>query len=184
MGIGYVKEVNLRLFIAIELPEDIKEELIKIEGVLKPYISNVKWVEKENLHITLRFLGEITEERLKDIEEAVGEIANSYSPFYISLSGIGTFPYVIWVGIDEGKETLTEIAYKSEGALIKKGFPPADKAFSPHITLGRLKKSAGKTPKEDFKPLRFLADSITIMQSTLFSNGPVYNPVRIFPFNK
>lgn len=182
MGIRYVEEGNLRLFIAIELPEDIKEELIRIEETLKSYISNVKWVERENFHITLRFLGEISEERLKYVEECVGETASNYSSFNVSLNCIGTFPYVIWVGIDEGKEVLTEIAYRLESSLVKYNFPPADKPFSPHITLGRSKKPLRKSPKGDFKSLEFLADSITIIQSTLLPNSPVYKPLRRFSF--
>jgi|YelNatPaOPRAMG01_1025707.scaffolds.fasta_scaffold27837_4 2'-5' RNA ligase len=182
MGAGYDKEVDLRLFIGIELPQDIKEGLTRIENTLKPRISNVKWVEKENFHITLRFLGEIKEETLKDIEASVEETANNYSSFNVSLSKIGRFPYVIWIGIEEGREVLANIAYTLEESLIRYNFPPADKPFSPHITLGRSRKPIKNIPQEDFIPLHFRVDSISIIQSTLLPDGPIYKSLRRFPF--
>ncbi|MGB9682507.1 MAG: RNA 2',3'-cyclic phosphodiesterase [bacterium] len=172
----------MRLFIAIELPQDIKEGLMKMEDALKPHIADIKWVEKENFHITLRFLGEIEEALLKDVEVSVEETANNCSSFDISLSKIGTFPYVIWVGIDKGKEILADIARKLDESLVKYGFSPADKPFSPHITLGRSKRTIKKIPQVDIKALQFRAESVTIVKSTLLPRGPIYEPVRRFPF--
>jgi 2'-5' RNA ligase len=174
----------MRLFIAVEIPEDVKEELGKTMEALKRKVSSVKWVEKENFHITLRFIGEVQEDKLPVIENIIEEVSSKFSPFDIELKGVGNFPYVIWIGIDKGKEILSDISYSIEGPLIKAGFPPADKLFSPHITLGRVKKKIENFQGVDFGPLSFRADSITLMQSQLFSSGPVYTPLKVSPFKK
>jgi len=181
---GYVKEIYMRLFIAVEIPEEVREELENLVRVLKHKVSNVKWVEKENFHITLRFIGEVQEYKVQTIEDIIDEVSSNFYPFDIGLKGVGNFPYVIWVGIDKGKDILGDISYSIEGLLIKAGFPPTDKLFSPHITLGRVKKRIENFQGGDFGPLSFQADSITLMQSQLFSSGPVYTPLKVFPFKK
>lgn len=168
----------MRLFIAIEIPEDIKDELADLVERYKHKISNVKWVERENFHITLRFLGEVEENKVGLIESIIDEVAGKFSSFEIELKGMGKFPHVIWVGIDRGKDTLSNIAYSIEGALLRGGFEPADKPFSPHITLGRIKKEIKNLQLEAFGPISFQADSITLMQSRLFPSGPVYTPIK------
>ncbi len=169
----------MRVFIAVELPEDIREELYKLVNSLKCSISDVKWVEKENFHITIRFIGEVEEDKISKLEEILDDVGNKFSPFKVELKGIGSFPHVLWVGIGEGSETLKNVAYAIEGSLLREGFQPADKLFSPHITLGRVKKSLKKLPKgKEFGPYSFIVDSITLMQSQLFSTGPVYTPIK------
>jgi len=91
----------MRVFIAIELPENIKEGLEKLVISLKRSISNVKWVEKENFHITLRFIGEVDKDKVLQIEKILDEVGSRFSPFEAELSGLGKFPHVLWVGIDE-----------------------------------------------------------------------------------
>lgn len=174
----------MRVFIAIEIPESIKEELAHLVEGLKDKISNVKWVEKENFHITLRFIGEIQEDRISVLESIIDEVSLKFSPFEIELKGTGKFPHVIWVGIDKGGDILKNIYYSIEGALIRADFPPIDKPFSPHITLGRVKKDVKRFQVEDFGPISFYANSITLMQSQLFPSGPIYTPIRIFPFRR
>ncbi|MGC8972246.1 MAG: RNA 2',3'-cyclic phosphodiesterase [bacterium] len=175
----------MRVFIAIELPENIKEELDRLVTSLKHSISNVKWVEKENFHITLRFIGEIDEDKVLQIEKILDEVGSRFSPFEVELSGLGKFPHVLWVGIEKGSNTLKDIAYTIEGLLLREGFQPADKLFSPHITLGRVKKDIKKLPLEKgFGPISFTVDSIILMQSRLFATGPVYTPIKITKFRE
>lgn len=174
----------MRVFIAIEIPEDIKEELAHLIESLKDKISNVKWVERENFHITLRFIGEVSEDRIPVLERIIDEVSLKFSPFEIELKGTGKFPHVIWVGIDKGSDILKNISYSIEGALIRANFSPTDKPFSPHITLGRVKKEIKRFQVEDFGPLVFLVDSITLMQSQLFPSGPIYTPINTFLLRK
>jgi len=175
----------MRVFIAIELPENIKEELEKLVISLKRSISNVKWVEKENFHITLRFIGEVDKDKVLQIEKILDEVGSRFSPFEAELSGLGKFPHVLWVGIEKGNNILKDIAYAIEGSLLREGFQPSDKLFSPHITLGRVKREIKKLPIEkSFGPLSFTVDSITLMESQLFPTGPVYSPIKIAKFKK
>ncbi|MCX7795098.1 MAG: RNA 2',3'-cyclic phosphodiesterase [bacterium] len=173
----------MRVFIAVELPEEIKEELYKLVSFLKQSISDVKWVEKENFHITIRFIGEVEEDGILKLEKILDDIRDKFPPFRVEIKGIGNFPHVLWVGIGEGSDTLKNIAYAIEGSLLREGFQPADKLFSPHITLGRIKKNIKKIPKDkEFGPYSFIVDSITLMQSQLFSIGPVYTPIKVVRF--
>lgn len=170
----------MRVFIAIKLPENIKEELDRLVTLLKRSISNVKWVEKENFHITLRFIGEVDEDKVFQIAKILEEVSSRFSPFEVELGGLGKFPHVLWVGIEKGSDILRNIAYAIEGSLLREGFQPTDKLFSPHITLGRLKKEIKKLPLEvGFGPLSFTVDSIILMQSQLFPTGPVYTSIKI-----
>ncbi|MBC7319413.1 RNA 2',3'-cyclic phosphodiesterase [bacterium] len=170
----------MRVFIAVGLPEDIKEELHKLVGSLRRSISDVKWVEKENFHITIRFIGEVEEDRILKLEKILDDIGSKFSPFKVEIKGIGNFPHVLWVGIEEGSDTLKNIAYAIEGSLLREGFQPADKLFSPHITLGRVKKGIKKFPiSKEFGPYSFVVDSITLMQSQLFPTGPIYTPIKV-----
>jgi len=179
VGFRYVKEVCVRVFIAIELPENIKEELDKLVNSLKHSISNVKWVERENFHITIRFIGEVGEGEVLKIERILDEVGSRFSPFEVELNHMGKFPHVLWVGIEKGSDILRDIAYTIEGSLLREGFQPADKLFSPHITLGRVKKEIKKLPLEmKFGPFLYTVDSITLMESKLFPTGPVYTPVK------
>lgn len=180
MGIRYAEEVYMRVFIAVELPEEIKEELNKLVGSLKRSISDVKWVEKENFHITIRFIGEVEEDKVLKLEKILDDIGSKFSPFKVEIRDIGNFPHVLWVGIEEGSDILRNIAYAIEGSLMREGFQPADKLFSPHITLGRVKRSIKKfSVNKEFGPYSFVVDSITLMESRLFSTGPVYTPIRV-----
>lgn len=173
----------MRVFIAVELPEEIKEELHKLVDFLKRSISDVKWVEKENFHITIRFIGEIEEDKVLRIGEILDNIGSKFSPFEVEIKGIGQFSHVLWVGIEHGSDALKNIAYAIEGSLLREGFQPADKLFSPHITLGRVKKNIKKFHiDKEFGPHLFIVNSITLMQSQLFSTGPVYTPIKVVRF--
>lgn len=173
----------MRVFIAVELPEEIKEELYRLVVFLRRGISDVKWVEKENFHITIRFIGEVEEDKIFILEKILDDIGSRFSPFKVEVRGIGNFPHVLWVGIGEGSDALKNIAYAIEGSLLREGFQPADKLFSPHITLGRVKKSIKKIPTDkEFGPYSFIVDSITLMQSQLFPTGPIYTPIKVVRF--
>jgi len=178
----------LRTFIAIPLPLEIKNFLANLEEELKTCQADVKWVNSTNLHLTLKFLGEIKEEKIILIKKIIDKISQETHKFIISLSTLGTFPKthlpkVIWVGI-ENEEEAKNLAKRLEEDLYKIGFPKEKRPFSSHITLGRLR--SFKNIKilvdklENLKdyPLRekkeFLVEKIILYKSNLTPQGPIY----------
>lgn len=183
----------MRSFIAIELPDKIKTFLSCLQEKLKRTASDVKWVEPRNIHLTLKFLGEIPESKLPEITAAVQDIAQTKSSFVMRLAFLGAFPNikscrVIWVGIDKGDTESKEIALAMEEKLQKSGIPGEERKFSSHITLGRARGAknrqglielldtlAGSLSREN---LEFEVKKLTLFKSTLTPQGPVYETVK------
>ncbi|HAH21133.1 MAG: 2'-5' RNA ligase [Omnitrophica WOR_2 bacterium GWF2_43_52] len=175
----------MRTFIAIELEEKIKEFLSKIQAELKKLDEDIKWVTPHNAHLTLKFLGEVEEQKIPKIIQLLKEIACAAKPFTIEIKDIGSFPNlksprVIWVGVEKGKEELTRLAHTVEDALVSLKFPKESRAFSTHFTLGRVKhiKDTQGFQKEveqiQFPLLAQEVTSVTLFKSTLTPKGPIY----------
>lgn len=184
----------MRAFIAIELSNEIRGSLAQIESHLKYSGADVKWVDKDNIHLTLKFLGEITEEKSEKIKYILDEIAKQTKPFELSLKiskeGPGPFlgafpnldhPRVIWVGLDKGAAESKLIAEKVDDALLKIGFQKESRPFAAHLTIGRVRSPKNKEAlKEKLSNLQFkayslqLIDAITLFQSSLTPKGPIY----------
>lgn len=173
-----------RAFIAIELNDDAHAELSSLEAKLKKADADVTWVKPENIHLTLKFLGDITDEQVEAVKSSLDEIAKVETPFSFKLKGMGAFPKleyprVLWVGI-EGADP-TPLYKKIEDALSELNFARDDRRFTPHLTLGRV-----RSPKNKAKLIRLIestnfesknsvqADAVTFFQSTLTPNGSIY----------
>ena len=175
-----------RSFIALNLNSEIKEYLISLQANLNVPETRIKWVEKNNLHLTMKFLGYISLEQTELIKSILKGITSRYNPFIIKLSSnIGTFPAykmprIIWVGIREGISELKELYNSIEINLSKKGFPREDKDFSGHITIGRVKFIKNKAnfiqilKRIKINNLLQEVGSIDLMESELTPNGPIY----------
>ena len=134
----------MRTFIAIELSSEIKESLAQAQSHLKYAGADVKWVTPENIHLTLKFLGEIPEEKCENVKAALDEIAKTTASFELSIKDIGAFPNiefprVIWIGLDKGAKESTELAAKVDEALSKLGFAKETRPFAAHLTIGRIR---------------------------------------------
>lgn len=185
---------SIRAFIAIELPKQVKDELSSIQKNLRNSGADVKWVEPENIHFTLKFLGNTEKTKIKDITDALNEIAKKIKSFSMNLTEIGAFPRisyprVIWVGIKEGANTVSELAKTVEGKLNKLGFPKEDRPFSAHITIGRVRSPKGKEKlktqvenlnksKSQLADYKIQISKITLFQSTLMPTGPTYTKLH------
>jgi len=184
----------MRAFIAIELPKEIKNHLLSIQEKLKTAEADIKWVEPQNIHLTLKFLGEIDEKKLKSIAQIIEGVCAQNKPFCLRISKPGAFPRmtsprVIWVGTDEGQNQTAEIAGILEEEIAKIGIPREDKRFSSHITIGRTRsaKNLSKLAKillqlqanpEAGENLEFRVTKITLFKSTLTPQGPVYEALK------
>jgi 2'-5' RNA ligase len=191
----------MRLFIAVEISEEIKTELTKIIDKLKEADADVKWVGPEGMHITLKFLGEVDEKRKDKIIERMEKI---FTPtpkilvwgFTVTFKGLGAFPdfkrpRVVWLGIEKGKEELTEVAKELDACLSELGFPAEKREFSPHLTLGRVKSSRGREKLMDalssynnFVLPKLTVNEIILMQSILKREGAEYKRVKEFCLRK
>jgi len=187
---------KVRSFIAVNLNPEIKEYLTSLQDNLNVPETKIKWVEKNNLHLTMKFLGYISLEQTESIKSVLKEITSRYSSFIIkSSSNIGIFPTykmprIIWVGIKEGVNQLNELYNSIETMLYKKGFPRENKDFSGHITIGRVKFIRDKTnfiqilKRIEVNNFTQNVDSIDLVESKLTPNGPIYNITAKFPLSK
>jgi len=176
----------MRTFLAVEVPEAIRQVVYRfIQSQAKRGLP-IKWVAFENLHITLKFLGEIDENMKTRMSPLVSGICRRYKPFRVRLRGLGCFPNpknarVLWLGIDEGSQELCDIAGELEAELGSLGFRP-EKRFHPHLTIGRIKKSC---PVDDILQGNlsadvFAVDSVVLCSSILKPAGPVYEELERF----
>jgi RNA 2',3'-cyclic 3'-phosphodiesterase len=182
----------MRLFVAVNLPAEIKDHMGAVQDRLRRAQADVSWVRSENIHVTLKFLGETEEKRLERIRTTLGEVARAGIPFSMEVSGIGSFggrvPRVVWVGVGDGAETLTQLAGRIEAALARIGFPKERRGFTAHLTLGRVRSPRNaevllaalqEIHAEKFGT--FTATQFELMQSELHPTGAVYTALKRFP---
>ena len=181
----------LRTFIAIEIDPPHKQKLTNLISTLKQSDSEVKWVNGTQMHLTLKFLGNIEETKVQEISDALTSIANSTREFTITLSNIGTFPNVkrprvIWIGIDKGKNELKLLAGQIETELEKLGFPKETRDFKSHLTLGRVRSPKNlKNLTKLLTEVSFQSESaikinkLILFQSTLTPKGAIYKKITL-----
>ncbi|MEE8517047.1 MAG: RNA 2',3'-cyclic phosphodiesterase [Alphaproteobacteria bacterium] len=177
----------IRLFVAIELPEAVKAELARLCGG----VPGAKWVKPENLHLTMRFIGEVNEDAANDIAAVLDQIRAP--SFNLVLSGVGQFsshrtPRVLWVGVEKN-ESLVYLTGKVESALVRAGVSPDRRRFSPHITLARLR-TASKPRINSFVSTNAMftagpidVDSFILFSSFLGRNGALHRPEAVYPLD-
>ncbi|MFP4588715.1 MAG: RNA 2',3'-cyclic phosphodiesterase [Candidatus Acetothermia bacterium] len=178
----------MRTFFCYELPSQVRQEMRESLGrVSSP--ARVKWVNTENIHITVKFLGEINEDQLQEIKEAIEEPLKRHSPFTIEINHLGGFPRlsypkVIWLGSDDPPEEIHGIHRDLEETLEELGFEREDRDYVPHVTLGRTKekdsskvKTLGNELKNEKLDRKWQVEisHLTLMQSRLRSSGPIYD---------
>jgi 2'-5' RNA ligase len=185
--------MDLRCFIAIQIPDSIRREIRDLLNILKKYDADIKWVVPENIHLTLKFLGNTAEGLLPRIAESLRTVASSFEPFYITIYGTGLFPdkkfpKVIWIGI-EHSEMLMKLYGNIDQTMSLIGYQKEGREFQPHLTLGRIKARKGiihivneldTVQKKDFGT--FQVDMIKLMKSELNPKGAQYTSLYDIPF--
>ena len=183
----------MRAFIAIEIPEDIRCTLAKLQDELKASGADVKWVEPRNIHLTLKFLGDIDENLQEKIGAELSALAAENQNYQAAIGLCGAFPNmdyprVIWVGITDGDAQTKKIARDLEERLSKLGLAKDERAFASHITIGRVRSPSKRKNLTraladqaqnlaTLKPL-FNVSKLTLFKSTLSSKGPTYEPQK------
>lgn len=189
---------EIRTFVAIELSAEIQGELRRVQEILKEKIATpqIRWVDPENIHLTLKFLGNVPADRTQEIAAALKEACAGLSPFVIGVSGLGCFPsttnpQVVWVGVQEETGRLKRLQEEVEERLAGLGFKPERRPFRPHLTLGRVKKQAhvgarriiggivSATSVGDLGQME--VGEISLMKSTLLPSGARYSRLEKIP---
>ena len=189
---------TIRSFIAIELPDDVKETIALIIKRLRPAQHRyVKWVAPEGTHMTIKFLGNIYSSQIPQITGIMKTAASKVPPLELRLGGLGMFPNeqrprVLWVALEGNTEPLATMQHDIEKALAPLGFAPENRAFTPHLTLGRVRDNASaddrreiggvvKDKKIDYDA-SFTLRELSLMKSTLTPTGAIYNRLDTAPF--
>lgn len=186
----------MRAFIALRLPENILFSINKIQEDLKQYRLPVRWVRPENIHLTLKFFGNISESDTERIGIAMGDCAGCCSPLMLSAKGIGVFPSVarprvIWAGFSGQISLLLRFKDALEKRLEKSGFKKEERSFKGHLTMGRFKDRVNNDrlieamrKHKDFNTDVFDAAEIILFKSDLLPAGPVYTELLNVPLTK
>jgi len=181
----------LRTFLALDLPVGLQPLLEQVMAELRRCDAEVRWVPVGNVHLTLKFFGEVSEVQVEEIARAAAAVARSRAPFRLRLAGAGAFPTprsprVVWVGVAGELEPLRELHQQLEAAFEALGFPREDRPFTPHLTVGRVKSSKGRDglvrclaglPPFESEP--FEVREIILYRSKLSPQGATYLPLRV-----
>jgi RNA 2',3'-cyclic 3'-phosphodiesterase len=185
---------QIRSFIAIELPEEVRSGLKKTQGLLKsdnPQIA--RWVDPASIHLTLKFLGNIPADKVAPISQLMKKAAGEVKPFRLEVKGLGAFPtlsrpQVIWVGLTGEIEQLQKLQNCLESQISPLGFPTENRAFTPHLTLARLRDTAAAIERQKLGEkissidlglcFSISVNSISLMRSQLTPAGAIYT--RLF----
>lgn len=189
------EEKPQRVFLAIDLPEDIKNRLIDIQDRLNFLLKGVRWVRPEGIHLTLKFFGDVFEDDITRISHIVAGNTNTVPPVSLAGERIGAFPRiekprVLWLGINGDVDKLSRLHGAIETELAKHGYRKEKRRFSPHLTLGRATSFRGVIigladvlkREEQYTVGGFESRGLTLFQSELRPEGAVYTKLAYFPF--
>lgn len=180
----------MRAFLAVDLNDSLKRKVLEVQGKVKEANSIVKFVEKENLHFTCKFFGEISGEKTDTISQIIEEKIEKFKPFQIKIRGTGVFPHyghvrVIWLGLED-PEYFSRILKDFDEEFKTIGFKK-NKSYIPHLTIGRVKGSKNKEAlvskikeMEGMKIGSMKVDRMQLKKSELTPEGPVYTSVKEF----
>jgi 2'-5' RNA ligase len=183
----------MRAFLAIPIPEEIKEYAIKIKNKLDSEQPDIKWVEYANYHLTVKFLGEINNDVMGEIKDKMKIVGGNCTPFKLSINGVGFFPNkfrprVVWLGINGELDKAAFLAKQVDDYLIPVGFEP-EKNHRFHLTLGRIRsernlnKIMDKLVRIPNKSIIFDVNEFDLMVSKLMPTGPSYTIIDKFTIN-
>jgi len=182
----------IRTFIAIALPAPLQQKLDEAAGLLKNNQTRaIRWVAGKNIHLTLKFLGEVDSNKIAAISQVIQAESQPIKPFELSVGGAGAFPSlrkprVVWIGV-QAPQVLAGLASAIDRGTQSLGFPGEDRPFSPHLTLGRVSQNASPQEVQSIAQVllnatigklgSFTVNQVTLFRSDLQPKGPVYTPL-------
>ena len=186
----------MRTFIAIEIPEPLKQKLDRSMGVLRSDLEDgwIRWVRLESMHLTLKFLGEIEQKQVRSIQEILEEIAARFSSFKLEIGGFGCFPNcsrprVVWTGFEPASSELLRLQVEVASRMESIGFERERRVFHPHLTLGRVRNGMSREDMELISRWaqdsqigtvgRFDVEAIRLIHSVLRPDGATYTNLHV-----
>jgi 2'-5' RNA ligase len=186
----------IRAFLAIELPDALRPGLTQVQEELKRSRADVRWVPVGNIHLTLKFFGNVPEDEIDALVRAARTATAAAAPLELQVTGAGAFPSpnaprVVWLGLGGDVLPLTRLYYGLEKAFTGLGYLPEGRAFNPHLTLGRVKSPANrerlaarlaKLPPVEWP--EFTVTELVLFRSVLSPQGSVYTPLEVIPLGE
>ncbi len=176
----------MQLFVAVFPPPEVREEASRTAQRLLPN-ARIRWSMPENVHLTLKFLGDVDEESLDDLRTGLESACAEHASFEARLAGLGAFPSarrarILWAGVGAGSEQLRSLAADVDAALSSLGFERETRPYEPHLTLGRVQGGPVRLdlPEEAGDGPLFKVRRIELTQSTLTDKGPIYRTLEDF----
>ncbi|MEE9166244.1 MAG: RNA 2',3'-cyclic phosphodiesterase [Candidatus Neomarinimicrobiota bacterium] len=181
----------LRTFLGVELPNRVKSTAIHLQTTVEAKAKVVKWIKAANIHFTLRFIGATPPEEASNIKRAVAKAVEGHHDFSLEVRDTGVFPKkerprVLWLGIGGEVEKLKALVEDINANLKKLGYPPENREYSPHVTIGRVRYPQKVTPdvslfiNSEYDPIDFSVQKVKFFQSDLVPGGPIYSVLGIF----
>lgn len=185
---------HLRTFLAVEIDDSVRQRTAELIERWRAAVDGVSWVAPHNLHITLKFLGDVAAPRIAEVAQTTRHAVATAAPFEFESRGVGAFPRIerpnnVWIGCGAGAQHLVALAARLDDALGKLGFAKESRPLVPHLTMGRLRRG-GKPPAALVRLFRenaeFVAGRTRVCQVILFSSqltpkGPIYTPLDRAP---
>lgn len=179
----------IRSFVAVSISEGARRQIAELLDRLRcGPCPEVRWVRPELMHLTLAFLGEVSQDFLESAKVRLGEVAQQHKAFAVQLKGLGAFPSpsharVVWIGMDQGRGEVSALQKDVARALCSVGYQPERRPFSPHLTTGRLRIPAdvSNAVAAQFESDSFTVERVVLFRSVLGSGGPTYHRLSEFP---
>ena len=189
--------MGIRSFLAFELPTEIREQIGNVSRELRKSTLPIRWVRVENIHLTVVFLGSVSENAIEEIKERINPVVKRYSTFEVKLNGVGVFPHwgrprVIWLGLNGEIERISQLRDELQEELKVVGYREEKRPFRPHLTIGRF-----KVPLEKDDYLKWILDKyhdissdsyymreFILFKSDLKPDGPVYTKMAVWSLAK
>lgn len=179
---------RVRTFLAIDVGAEIRAQLVALQEELATFAADVKWVEPDNMHLTLLFLGEVDQRETIDICRTAQKAIQKMPAFVMSVEGAGCFPNprrprTLWVGVGKGSDEVCAVHDAIEAPLLELGsYRRETRAYAPHVTLGRVKSeeepnealAQALTKHQTWSAGEVVVSEVCVMRSELKSDGPIY----------
>lgn len=187
--------MEIRSFLAFELPGDTKKTIARVWGEMNAYSLNIRWIKVDNIHLTVVFMGNVPQELITPMGEMTAQVCRKYGPFQIALKGVGVFPHmrrprVLWIGLDGDIQRMADfrgrIQQKMKSFCIKQDRRP----FKPHLTMGRFRKGSTGGQQhlhsliaayDGLASQRAELNELVLFRSDLKPNGAVYTRLNAWP---
>jgi len=186
----------MRLFLAVELSDEVREAIAAFQNELAPQLGSVRWVPPENLHLTMRFIGEEGAKVVEGLSQTLPSRLEDIPPFTVSFRGFGCFPNarrarILWAGLDSVPEELYRLQRIGEAAVQELGVEAEVRPFRPHLTIARMKHRGREPAVEKIVPAmsdrnfgELAVTALVLFESRLSSDGVIHRPLERFPVGR